>query len=225
MFNEFFCMRFAGALGFPVPRVDMVDVGRKALLIQRYDREIDGEGRIARVHQEDFCQALGIMPDNKYEADGGPGFAAIAATLRRASANPLRGIQAFARISLFNLLVGNCDAHGKSFSLLYKGREVGFAPFYDLVSTAAYPELSDRFSMRFGGEYRFEKLGRDNLERFAVDLGVRAKFVADTMADLIESAAGVRARVASLPELAEREGLVGKILDIWDARARTLSSL
>jgi serine/threonine-protein kinase HipA len=225
VFNEFFCMRFAGALGFPVPRVDLVDVGRKALLIQRYDREVDGEGRIARVHQEDFCQALGIMPDRKYEADGGPGFAAIATTLRRASSNPLRDIQAFVRISLFNLLVGNCDAHGKNFSLLYRGREVGLAPFYDLVSTAAYPELSDRFSMRFGGEYRFEKLGRENLERFAADLGVRSRFVADAMADLIESAAAVRGKVASLPELAQRQGLVAKVLGIWDVRARTLSSL
>lgn len=106
-----------------------------------------------------------------------------------------------------------------------RGREVGLASFYDLVSTAAYPELSERFSMRFGGEYRFEKLARENLERFAADLGVRAKFVADAMADLIESAAAVRTGVASVPELAEKQGLVGNILSIWDARARTLSSL
>jgi serine/threonine-protein kinase HipA len=224
-FNEFFCMRFAEALGFPVPRVELVDVGRMALLVQRYDREVDSAGRIARVHQEDFCQALGIMPDRKYEADGGPGFAAIAATLRRASANPLRDIQAFARIALFNLLVGNCDAHGKNFSLLYRGREVGLAPFYDLVSTAAYPELSDRLSMRFGGEYRFDKLRRDDLDRFAADLGVRTKYILDAMGDLIESAAAARERVAVLPELAEKQGLVGKILDIWEARAQSLMKL
>jgi serine/threonine-protein kinase HipA len=224
VFNEFFCMRFAGALGFAVPRVDIVDVGRKTLLVERYDREIDRGGRIIRVHQEDFCQALGIMPDKKYEVDAGPGFAAIATTLRKASANPLRDIEELVRIALFNLFVGNCDAHGKNFSLLYKGRQVALAPFYDLVSTAVYPELSDRFSMRFGGEYRFDKLRGVDFERFAADLGVRPKFVKDTLRELIDAAApSIRTSIASLPELADNRKLVGNILDLWDARSRRLA--
>jgi serine/threonine-protein kinase HipA len=220
VFNEFFCMRFAEALGFLVPRVDIVDVGRKSLLVERYDREVDVEGRVVRVHQEDFCQALGIMPDKKYEADGGPGFAAIAMTLRQASANPLRDIDALVRVALFNLLVGNCDAHGKNFSLLYKGRQVALAPFYDLVSTAAYPELRDHCSMRFGGEYRFEKLRRDDLGRFAADLGVRPMFVKDKLCDLIDASDAARVKILSLPELQGSQSLVERILSLWDERAR-----
>jgi serine/threonine-protein kinase HipA len=220
--NEFFCMRFAQALGLPVPRVDIVDVGRKALLVQRYDRELDGGGRIVRVHQEDFCQALGIMPDKKYEADGGPGFAAIAGILRRASANPLRDIGFLVRIALFNLLVGNCDAHGKNFSLLYKGRQVALAPFYDLVSTVAYPELSGRFSMRFGGEYSFEKLRRSDIERFAAELGVGAKLVSNAMSELANAAEAARVIAASFPELRENQSLVENISGLWDTRVRRL---
>jgi serine/threonine-protein kinase HipA len=222
VFNEFFCMRFAAALGFKVPKVELVEVGRKALLVERYDREVDGGGRIVRVHQEDFCQALGIMPDKKYEADRGPGFAALAATLRKVSANPLRDIEALVRIALFNLLIGNCDAHGKNFSLLYKGRSVRLAPFYDLVSTAAYPELSDHFSMRFGGEYRMEKLRSVELERFAGDLGVRVEIVRDRLRALIAAAKSVRADVTSAPELNGVSKLVAAILGGWDERAQAV---
>jgi serine/threonine-protein kinase HipA len=222
VYNEFFCMRFAEALGLPVARVDIIDAGRKALLVRRYDRELDGEGRIVRVRQEDFCQALGIMPDKKYEADGGPGFAAIASTLRKASANPLRDIRELVRIALFNLLVGNCDAHGKNFSLLYKGRQVALAPFYDLVSTAVYPELSGRFSMRFGGVYGFEKLRGSDIEGFAAELGVGAKFVLNAMGELASAATAAREMVASLPELRESRSLVENISGLWDARAGRL---
>lgn len=224
VFNEFFCMRFAASLGFTVPAVDIVDAGRKTLLVKRYDRETDGEGRLTRIHQEDFCQALGIMPDKKYEADGGPSFAAIAATIRKGGADPLRDIAAFVRMALFNLLIGNCDAHGKNFSLLYLGRRIALAPFYDLVCTTVYPELANSYSMRFGGAYLFKDLGPAQVERFAAEVGVRPKFVKDTLSELIDTAAATREEVASAAELADAQPLVRSILEGWDARFRALAS-
>jgi hypothetical protein len=85
--------------------------------------------------------------------------------------------------------------------------------------------IPERKSEAVGAEFRFEKLRRDDLDRFAADLGIRTKYVLDAMGDLIESAAAARDRVAVLPELAERQGLVGKILDIWDARVQSLAKL
>jgi serine/threonine-protein kinase HipA len=220
--NEFFCMRLAYALGLSVPRVEIVEVGRPVLLVRRYDREVSEEGRITRVHQEDFCQALGIMPDRKYEVDGGPGFASIAALIRRASSNPLRDIASIMRIALFNLLVGNCDAHGKNFSLVYKGRSVSLSPFYDLVSTMAYPELAPKLSMRMGGEYRVDKIGRFELEGFAKDLGVQPRIVRDTAAELAGSGRDACAATATLPELRSYAQLVDSIVAGWAIRAQKI---
>jgi hypothetical protein len=45
---------------------------------------------------------------------------------------------------VFNVLIGNADAHGKIFSLLYQGGQRRLAPFYDLVFTMAWPMVRER---------------------------------------------------------------------------------
>ncbi|PKL76424.1 MAG: hypothetical protein CVV27_10325 [Candidatus Melainabacteria bacterium HGW-Melainabacteria-1] len=158
------------------------------LILERFDRARAADGGIARLHQEDFCQALGIMPDRKYQADGGPGFTDLVRVIRRACTAPIIDIELLVGIALFNLLVGNCDAHGKNFSLLHRENRNGLSPFYDLVSTTMWPELDTKLSMRFGKEYRLDKNERADLAVFAADLGVKAILVTQRLDSLIEAA-------------------------------------
>jgi serine/threonine-protein kinase HipA len=121
------------------------------LIVERYDRDLTVDP-IRRLHQEDFCQALGRPSDRKYQAEGGPSVEQAVALLRRASAVPARDLPTFWKALVFNWLIGNCDAHGKNFSLLYDaGTKATLAPLYDLVSTTSYEKLETKLAMSIGG--------------------------------------------------------------------------
>jgi serine/threonine-protein kinase HipA len=152
--NEAFCLRLARSAGLDAARAEPLEVGeRPCLYIERFDRTLAGDGRITRIHQEDMCQALGIVPVDKYEASGGPSIAAIVRLLRktgspRAATDILKTIEAV----LLNFLIGNSDAHGKNFALLYDPTVgVRLAPLYDLVSTQVYEASEPALAMRIGG--------------------------------------------------------------------------
>ncbi|QND62365.1 type II toxin-antitoxin system HipA family toxin [Mesorhizobium huakuii] len=150
--NELFCLRLAERLQLPVPRVEMRRAGDTAfLLIQRYDRARTDGGHIERLHQEDFCQALSVPPELKYEEEGGPGTKSSLDLIDRACARPAADRLRFIRMLIFHYLVGNADAHGKNYALLYDGDTPNLAPLYDVVCTAAYPRLAKKLAMAIGG--------------------------------------------------------------------------
>lgn len=150
--NELFCLRLAGRLNLPVPAVDMRRSGETAfLLIERYDRARTHDGRIDRLHQEDFCQALSIPPELKYEEEGGPGAERSLDLINRVCGRPAADRLRFIRMLLLHYLVGNADAHGKNYALLYQTTTPDLAPLYDVVCTAAYPRLSKKLAMNIGG--------------------------------------------------------------------------
>lgn len=150
--NELFCLRLAARLGLPVAAVEMRRAGATPfLLVTRYDRTLAEDGTVARLHQEDFCQALGVPPELKYEDEGGPGVNQSLGLIDRATARPAAERLAFIRALIFDVLVGNADAHGKNFALLYRQATPDLAPLYDVVCTAAYPRLSKKLAMKIGG--------------------------------------------------------------------------
>ena len=217
-------MRLAAFVGLAVPKVEYMTFGRAVLVVERYDRVPGPDASIERIHQEDSCQALGIMHDRKYQADGGPSFKDLAGLIRSACSEPLPCIEALLRIALFNMLIGNCDAHGKNFSLIYRGERTDLAPFYDLVATAAYPDLETRLSMRIGKEYRIDRIGKADLESFALDVGVKPRAVLETRDSMISSISGLWESAASLPELARYADLIRMIRNGFDERAKNISS-
>jgi serine/threonine-protein kinase HipA len=172
--NEAFCMDLAAQVGLNVPRTDVVELGgSQYFLIERYDRQTTLAGRIERLHQEDFCQALGIPPAEKYEKEGGPGFGACFGLLRAWSSEPFPDVAALLQWALFNFLIGNADAHGKNISFLYAGGQVRLAPLYDLISTAVYQrQVNNKFAMKFGGEKDPRYLLTRHLNQFADDAGI-----------------------------------------------------
>jgi serine/threonine-protein kinase HipA len=150
--NEIFCMTLAQAVGLNTPNTEYRSIGKKpCILVQRYDRATDEDGSTTRLHQEDFCQALGFPPERKYQAEGGPMLSDCISLLRDWSTAPVLDIPSFINGLIFNVLIGNADAHGKNYSLLYSDGERRLSPYYDLVSTLAWPGLSKNLAMKIGG--------------------------------------------------------------------------
>ncbi|PNU18722.1 protein HipA [Geothermobacter hydrogeniphilus] len=176
--NEVFCMQLAGRLGLAVPAAQIGEVRDQTFyLVERFDR-CRGQDRIERLHQEDFCQALGVEANLKYEENGGPSTAAIWRLLQRHSSAPAADGRQMLRWIGFNFLIGNADAHGKNIALLYRGDgRIRLAPFYDLLCTAVYPPLDRRLALRLGGERRPERLRRRHWERLARDLKIAPRAI------------------------------------------------
>ena len=149
--NEWFGLTLARTMGLETPAAEFRVIGQTpCLLVARYDRRAGAGGRIQRIHQEDFCQALGFPPERKYQAENGPKLRHCFELLRTWSTVPARDVPAFIDGLIFNVLIGNADAHAKNYSLLYIDGERRLAPFYDLVSTLAWPELTKKPAMKVG---------------------------------------------------------------------------
>jgi serine/threonine-protein kinase HipA len=176
--NEFLCMSLAKAIGLPTPSVSMHQVdGIYYLLVERYDRTITNTNCLQRLHQEDFCQALGILSENKYEREGGPTTANSFQLIRDACSIPATDIGPLLDAIVFNYLIGNNDAHGKNFSLLYRRNSAqalvtSFAPLYDLICTVYYQDLSNKMAMKLGGEYESARVYPRHFERMALNSGL-----------------------------------------------------
>ena len=186
--NEFFCMTLAAAIGLNVAPVEMRTVeGRPFLLIDRYDRAHDPSGQLMRLHQEDFAQALGIPSQRKYASEGGPTFADSFALLRRAATRPARDILKLLDAAIFNLIIGNADAHSKNFSLLHQGGAIMLAPLYDLLSTVAYPDLSPKLAMKIAGKATLDDIKSHHWGIFADQVGIGAPYVHRRVQELSEA--------------------------------------
>ena len=114
VFNEAFCMALAhacelNAAPVEIGKIEDIDY----LLAERYDRIREEGGNIRRLHQEDFCQALGIPSDIKYQSEGGPSLPDCVALVRDASSAPAPDLIALLDAVIFNLLIGNHDPHAK----------------------------------------------------------------------------------------------------------------
>ena len=170
--NEYICMRLAAGLGLDVPGVDLMRIaGKDVFVVSRYDRVMEGNG-ILRLHQEDFCQALGLMSEMKYQSDGGPGIADICRVMKSVMTVPALETRKLLRTVVFNYLIGNCDCHGKNYSILYKGRKAELAPLYDAVSTMIYEGLTDKLSMKIGRHYEIGKVTREDFALLAESVGL-----------------------------------------------------
>ena len=194
VFNEAFCMTLAAEAGLDCAETSIGHIeGIDYLLVERYDRHQSEDGQIQRVHQEDFCQALGVPSEIKYQSEGGPSLTDCFTLLRDASTSPVIDLRRLLDAVLFNLIVGNLDAHAKNFSLLYlPSRTIKLAPLYDLVSTVLYPELTDRMAMKLGGKAESTLISPRNVAKFARDAGLavpptlaRASTLATTVLEAI----------------------------------------
>lgn len=222
--NEHFCMRLAAALHLPVPASAILRKPGPLYLVQRYDRTTTPDGTLGRVHQIDFCQALNLPSSKKYETEGGPGLAACFDVIATYSMQPAKDRLNLISWVIFNYLIGNADAHAKNLSLLITSEGISLAPFYDIISTAAYPDLTLNLALKVGGENRPEWMHERHWEAFAGISGANPRIVWKTMAGL-STAITPKAREL-LVDLAiendERE-MLEKICSLVEARASRLT--
>lgn len=175
VWNEHFCLRLARECGLAAAESRVLEIcGHSLIVVQRYDRIRSGRS-IARVHQEDMCQALAVQPDRKYENEGGPGVPDIMRVLD-SSESSAEDHERFLRAVLFNVLIGGTDAHAKNYSILWdRGPSMRLAPLYDLNSILPYvrPRGHDyhwprvRSSMRIGTHYVLAGLQPQHFEQMA----------------------------------------------------------
>ncbi|MDR0780819.1 MAG: type II toxin-antitoxin system HipA family toxin [Pseudomonadales bacterium] len=176
---ETFTTLLAGAIGLPVIDIQLLSIeGQHFALIERYDRYRTVQGQIARLHQEDFCQALGFGHERKYQVDGGPSFEDCYRLVQDVSSDPANDLQHLLRWQIFNVLAGNSDGHAKNLSLLYQANgEIRLAPFYDLICTRAIARIDSRLAFAVGDERNPERIMREHWMTLARRCGVQTRFL------------------------------------------------
>ena len=192
--NESFCMALAQEVGLEVPRSFIYQhEDTRVFVVKRYDR-ITKADETKRLHQEDFCQALGIPPEFKYETEGGPSLATCFNLLRNASTRSGKDVLSLLNWVIFNYLIGNSDAHGKNISLLLLPEGPMLAPFYDLLSTRVYAHygLAEGLAMKIGGENDPGAIQKKHWELFAEEVGIKPRLVLTRVADFAQKIEAAR---------------------------------
>jgi serine/threonine-protein kinase HipA len=200
--NEAFCMRVAKNLGLAVAAVATTGIAkRKLIVVERFDRTVSADGSVARIHQEDFCQATGVSPETKYEEDGGPSLQRIAGILQSVAASD--SLERFLQAVTLNVLIGNGDAHGKNFSLLHHASgSLTLTPLYDLMCTLHYGD--DRLAMYIDTVQRIDRVTAARIANEAVTWGMSRERAARTIDDILRRApaamSATRKETAGLPK-------------------------
>ena len=233
--NEGFCMALARALKLAVAnaaiyRVEDGPQQREFLLVERYDRQraqgdllvdsaIHSTTPSVRLHQEDFCQALGFPPETKYQSEGGPDLAQAFALLRGATRPSAPNTLRLLDFVIFNALVGNHDAHSKNFSLLYTTQGAVLAPLYDVLCTAVYPRLTDKMAMKIGSKYKFSEVQARHWVQFANDAQLSPAQVKKRILDIAKRLPNLaRSTQADLEAQGNGHPTLGKIVTLIDQR-------
>lgn len=186
---EYFMMKLASAVGLPVAETELKRNNKEFfLLVKRYDRLFTEHKKIQRLHQEDFCQALGISYDKKYQQEGGPSFKDCFQLIQQVSTNPIKDVENLLRWQIFNVLAGNSDGHAKNLSILYKqNQQAELAPFYDLVCTRAIERIDTKLALSVGGEFNPDKISLSHWIKMAHDCNVREQYLEKMIQNLAEA--------------------------------------
>lgn len=192
-------------------KVDELEV----LLITRFDRARDTAGRVVRLHQEDFAQALGLPAALKYERNGREGrrfdIAAIRLVLD-ATLEPAQERERFIRSTVFDLLTGNVDAHAKNHALMHLGSgRVCSTPRYDLLPTRLDPNLTDELPFKIGAASRLDGITAADFDAFLAALGIATP--------------AARKRLAERSVRVIADGLVGALKELNDKGMKLYADL
>ena len=210
--NEWLCAQLLALLGMPVADCEIATFGqRKVLVVERFDRALQSpQGKapwLARLPQEDFCQALGVAGERKYESDGGPGIRAILRQLDTSSRADVDKL-VFVKAQLAFWLMAATDGHAKNFSIfLERGGDFHMTPLYDVLS--AWPIIGNgsnqvsprraKLSMALRGKnahYHLHEINTRHWQALAQQSGVPGAF--DQMVALVLQVPHALERVAAL---------------------------
>lgn len=173
--NEYYCLSLARRAGIDAAEAEIKSIDDlMILLVKRYDRVYKSDATVSRIHQEDFCQALGVVSTKKYQVDGGPTLLDCFKLIEQVKQPAIDRLELLRRV-LFNYLVGNCDCHAKNFSILHhENGQVSLAPAYDLICTSIYENTTRRFAMSIGKESELNSIRARNWDTFREGIGMTA---------------------------------------------------
>lgn len=210
--NEYFCLELARSVGLPVAECRLVHVPEPVLVVTRFDRQLRGDG-VARRHVIDGCQALGLPVSLKYERAYGPGrdvahlrdgasYPKLFALLQAHAARPLVERRALLALAIFDVLIGNVDAHAKNVSFFVSRAGMSLAPAYDLVSRHGFEAAIDTtYALAIGDAFSSEELSPYEWARFSHDIGFTPRLVAAELnrlaGDVASALTPVRHRVVA----------------------------
>jgi serine/threonine-protein kinase HipA len=189
VYNEAFCLTLARRIKLLTPIVTTGRAGQRTyLLVERYDRRYVN-GRWRRLHQEDYCQALGRPPSAKYESNktgiDGPTLKEMFALTRR-HMSPTELLRLLDMV-IFNVLACNTDAHAKNYSIMIRGNGVSLAPTYDVMCGEVWENVTKNLVHKIGDSSRGAQLQAKDWQRFARECGLNAKQVLDRVSTLAKS--------------------------------------
>lgn len=209
--NEFVCMKLAQPCGLNVPNVELKTINNTTFLLEeRYDRIVNKKS-IKRLHQEDFCQALGIMSDRKYQNDNGPDIAKIYSLIQKECTIPLLDTKEFLKYVIFNFIIGNCDAHGKNYSLLYEKGSSKLSPIYDAICTLVYPSLTKKMSMKIGKHYEILKVTKQDFVELATSINLKSSIVLKMLDETITNITNDFDKIRNEKSLAPYQDFLDKL--------------
>lgn len=197
--NEFFCMRLAEKVGISVARVTLAHVPEPVLSIERFDRSVTRTSEVLRRHVIDGCQALGVSSGFKYERPYGDGqdvrHIRDGASLPRlfqllqTSANPAEQCLRLLRWVIFQVLIGNTDAHAKNLTFFCGIEGLSLAPAYDLVCCVAFAEsnVEDTYAMAIGDAFGPTELSAFEWANFARACRLNSRQVSKELGKLAAS--------------------------------------
>ena len=219
--NEHLCLDAARRLGFVAAASQVANLGaERAIVVQRYDRV-----GTTRLHQEDLCQALGVHPESKYQNEGGPSAADIAALFRRIMKSGLAvdTTKRFIDALLYNWLIGGSDAHAKNYSLLLQGDAVRLAPLYDVASALPYSDThipKIKSAMKIGSHYKISSIRRHSWEQLAADTGADPEWIIERGRELANGVVHAFHDAADHPSVKALAGpLTAKLLQTIETHA------
>lgn len=227
--NEFICLNAAKECGLAAANASYATFcDEPAIILSRYDRVVSSNGNVMRLHQEDFCQALGVLPENKYVKEGGPNANQIIGICKKAGIASAENIISFIDMLFFNNLIGAPDAHAKNYSVLLDQDSAFLAPLYDVASMLPYTDrpFEIKTAMGIAGENRAGRISKHRLAKFVVlnDLE-ECEIDADMLAKRLETLASRLPKVirkvfeanAAIPKIEELEDrFVSKVNKICD---------
>ena len=238
--NEYFCMQLAARVGqgkglrFEVAKVDIVRVPEPVLFVERFDRKPLGKGPwVQRLHIIDGCQTLDFPVASKYELNTGPNrLYRDGMSLPRLFGACLHARQPalmrlmLLRWSLFQLLIGNFDAHGKNFSFFVQSDGLAPCPWYDLLSVAMYPQIASEYAMAFGDAFSQTELTPYELAHFAHLIGISSTLLRKEAQKLASAATSHAAELSRSDAYNDDERtFVTRIASYVDGQARWLADL
>jgi serine/threonine-protein kinase HipA len=189
---EHLCTKLARAVGLDAQETEFCDFnGEPTVILTRFDR-YNEDGEVKKRHQEDFCQAMNIIPSRKYERDGGPGIRQMFQLLdkwgqhyKERQENKQKLLDGI----LFNYLILGSDAHAKNYSVFLDQDSVILTPLYDVASFAPYYDddlTNHQYALKIGESRYYRKLDDNDLSILSEETGLKYEYIRERL-DLLST--------------------------------------